>query len=84
MGAYRGLAFIIGSEIGYTSFDGSYTWIGTAKLFGIAAGLLPAVPRCSRSAIGLLMHRTVFGRRCYAVGSNRDRRLGRPASTSRG
>ena len=26
MGAYRGLAFIIGSETGYTSFDGSYTF----------------------------------------------------------
>ena len=34
MGAYRGLAFIIGSEYGYTAFDGSYTFVGSTKLFG--------------------------------------------------
>ncbi len=69
MGAYRGLAFIIGTEMGYTSFDASYTWMGTAKLFNVVPMsfilfLLLAV------AIGLLMHRSVFGKRSYAVGSN--------------
>jgi rhamnose transport system permease protein len=69
MGAYRGLAFIIGSELGYTSFDASYTWVGTAKLFRIlpVSFLLFLVLAI---AIGLLMHRTVFGQRCYAAGSN--------------
>jgi rhamnose transport system permease protein len=69
MGAYRGLAFIIGSELGYTSFDPSYTWIGSAKLWKT----LPVsflVFLALAIATGLLMHRTVFGRRCYAAGSN--------------
>ena len=47
MGAFRGLAFIIGSETGYTSFDDSYLFVGSEKLFGAAAGLLSPVP-CAR------------------------------------
>ena len=69
MGAYRGLAFIIGSELGYTSFDGSYTWIGTAKLWKtLPVSFLMFLALAI--GIGLLMHRTVFGRRCYAGGTN--------------
>ena len=69
MGAYRGLAFIIGTDMGYTSFDAAYTWLGTAKLFNIVPVsfllfLLLAV------AIGLLTHRSVFGKRSFAIGSN--------------
>jgi rhamnose transport system permease protein len=71
MGAFRGLAFIIGSETGYTAFDGSYTFVGSSQLFGLlpvsfVLFLVLAV------AIGLLMHRTVFGERCYAVGNNKE------------
>lgn len=71
MGAYRGLAFIIGSETGYTSFDAAYTFVGSAKLFGTLPAsfvlfLLVAI------GIGILMRRTVFGRRCYSVGNNQD------------
>ena len=33
MGAYRGLAFIIGSETGYTAFEATYTLIGSKKLW---------------------------------------------------
>ena len=71
MGAYRGLAFIIGSETGYTAFDSAYTFIGSKKLWGalpvsFLVFLLVAI------AVGFLMHRTVFGRRCYAVGNNKD------------
>jgi rhamnose transport system permease protein len=69
MGAYRGLAFIIGTDLGYTSFDATYTWVGTARLFG----MLPVsffLFLALAIGIGLLMHRTVFGRRCYAAGSN--------------
>jgi rhamnose transport system permease protein len=69
MGAYRGLAFIIGSEFGYTSFDSTYTWIGSTKLFGMLPVSFPIFLALAL-AIGLLMHRTVFGRRCYAAGSN--------------
>lgn len=71
MGAFRGLAFIIGSETGYTSFSESYTWIGSTKLWGI----LPVsfvVFLLAALGIGFLMHRTVFGRHCYSVGNNKE------------
>jgi rhamnose transport system permease protein len=71
MGAYRGLAFIVGSELGYTSFQPAYTWVGQAKLFGMVpvSFLLFLVLAI---AIGILMHRTVFGRRSFAVGLNQS------------
>ncbi len=69
MGAYRGLAFIIGSELGYTSFDEAYTWVGSTKLWGSlpVSFLLFLV---LAAAVVILMHRTVFGARCYAIGNN--------------
>src|SRR5579871_5112221 len=32
MGAFRGLAFILGSETGYTSFDDPYLYVGSEQL----------------------------------------------------
>src|SRR4029077_8776076 len=34
MGAFRGLAFILGSETGYTDFDDSYLYVGSEPGFG--------------------------------------------------
>jgi rhamnose transport system permease protein len=71
MGAFRGLAFIMGSETGYTSFDDSYLFVGSEKLFGalpVSFLLLLAVSL----AVGALARLTVFGRRCYAVGLNKE------------
>jgi rhamnose transport system permease protein len=71
MGAFRGLAFIIGSEPGYTSFDDPYVFIGSTKLFGtlpVSFFVFVAVA----IVVGLLMHRSVFGRRCFAVGNNKE------------
>jgi rhamnose transport system permease protein len=72
MGAYRGLAFIIGSERGYTDFDDSYVWVGSQHVLG---EILPA--SCvlffiASIGVGFLMHYTVFGRRCFAIGHNKD------------
>ena len=71
MGAYRGLAFIIGSETGYTAFDATYTFVGSKKLWG-ALPVSFLVFLLVALAIGFLMHSTVFGRRCYAVGNNKE------------
>jgi len=71
MGAYRGLAFIIGSETGYTDFDASYAYVGATRL----GGLVPVsflVFLALALAVGFLMERTVFGRRCYSVGNNKE------------
>jgi rhamnose transport system permease protein len=71
MGAYRGLAFILGSETGYTDFDDSYLYVGSEQVFGsvpvsFILFLVIAV------AVGVLMRRTAFGRRCYAIGLNKE------------
>ncbi len=70
MGAYRGLAFIIGSEVGYTGFDDEYKWLGAAM---VAEGPVPVmllVFGAAALAFAVLVHLTPFGRRCVAVGSN--------------
>jgi len=70
MGAYRGFAFIIGSEVGYTGFDTSYLWLGTATI-GKTQIPVQLVVFCVIAVVFLvLMHFTTFGRRCYAVGNN--------------
>jgi len=71
MGAFRGLAFILGSETGYTSFDDSYLYVGSEELLGSLP--ISFVLFCGVAlAVGVLMRRTVFGRRCYAVGLNKE------------
>jgi len=69
-GAYRGLAFIIGSEVGYTGFDDRYKWLGAAKL---GTGSVPVMLVVFVGAVlvfWVLMHYTTFGRRCFAIGNN--------------
>ena len=72
MGAFRGLAFIVGTEVGYTDFDDSYLHVGSDQVF---LGIVPIsliLFLIAAFAVGLLMHGTVFGRRCYAVGNNEE------------
>jgi rhamnose transport system permease protein len=71
MGAFRGFAFIVGTEVGYTDFNDSYLYVGSqqvADVVPVSFVLFLAV------ALGLsfLMHGTVFGRRCFAVGNNKE------------
>ena len=72
MGAFRGLAFIVGTEVGYTDFDDPYTHLGSDQVLG---GIVPISLILFLGAaliVAFLMHGTVFGRRCYAVGNNQD------------
>lgn len=70
MGAYRGLAFIIGSEAGYTGFDAKYKWLGAAKLGSSSVPVMLIVFIGVVLVFGALMHYTTFGRRCFAIGNN--------------
>ena len=72
MGAYRGLAFIIGSERGYTDFDDSYLWVGSERVLGDIVPVAFILFVAAALVVGFVMHNTVFGRRCYAVGHNKD------------
>jgi rhamnose transport system permease protein len=71
MGAYRGLAFIIGSEVGYTDFDDTYLWLGSEYLYGVVPVSL-IVFAIMAIVVWFLMHRTVYGRRCFSIGLNTD------------
>lgn len=72
MGAYRGLAFIIGSEIGYTDFDDPYLYVGSTFFFGETVPVSLLLFIAIIAAFGFLVHRTIFGRRCFAVGNNKE------------
>jgi rhamnose transport system permease protein len=72
MGAYRGLAFIIGSEVGYTDFDDAYLWVGSTNVFGDTVPVSLLIFAALAAAVGFLLHRTVFGRQCFSIGLNRD------------
>ncbi len=71
MGAYRGLAFIIGSEMGYTGFNDRYLFPGSVDVLGIVPMSLIVFVFIAL-AMSFLIHETVFGRRCFAVGRNKD------------
>ncbi len=70
--AYRGLAFLLpDGEYGYasTAFGEDYFWIGGTKLWGsLPVGLV--VLAVTAIGIGLLVHRTTYGRWTYAIGNN--------------
>jgi len=70
MGAYRGLAFIIGSEVGYTSFNGQYLWLGASNIGKSAIPTMLVVYLFCAAVFVALAHFTTFGRRCFAVGNN--------------
>jgi rhamnose transport system permease protein len=57
--------------MGYTDFNDSYLYVGSEQAFGsvpVSFILFLAIA----VAVGVLMRRTVFGRRCYAIGLNRE------------
>jgi rhamnose transport system permease protein len=72
MGAYRGLAFIIGSEVGYTDFDDAYVWVGSTSLFPDVVPVSLLIFAGLAALVWFLLHRTVFGRQCFSIGLNRD------------
>jgi rhamnose transport system permease protein len=72
MGAYRGLAFIIGTEKGYTDFDDTYLWVGTERVLGDIIPVSFLLFFFLAIAVGFVMHRTVFGRRAFSVGNNEE------------
>ena len=80
MGAFRGLAFILGSETGYTNFGNSYLYVGSEQAFGLVpiSFILFLVIAL---AVGVLMRRTVLGAAATRSAST-GRRRGRRASTS--
>ena len=82
MGAFRGLAFIVGTEVGYTDFGDPYLYVGSELIAGVVPVsfvlfLIVAL------GVSFLMHGTVFGPPLLCGRQRTGRRLGSPESTSR-
>lgn len=70
MGAYRGLAFIIGSVMGYTDFSDPYLYVGSEQ-WGDGIPVSLVLFAVVAVVAGITTHGTVFGRRLFAIGNNR-------------
>lgn len=66
MGAYRGLAYIVGGETGFSAFSSSYSYLGSGLVGPAPVSLLLFIVLAL--VFGLLMSATVFGRHSYAIG----------------
>jgi rhamnose transport system permease protein len=67
LAAYRGLAFIIGGDKGYTGFDDTYLWLGRTT-----SPIAPAIVLFGITAIvlAIVMSRSNFGAYCYTIGNS--------------
>jgi rhamnose transport system permease protein len=70
MGAFRGVAFIIGSEVGYTGFSDSYKYLGGTLIGETEIPLMLPVFFMVVALFIVILHFTIFGRRIYAIGNN--------------
>ena len=70
MGAWRALALLFGGQEGYAGFDASYIWLGSAAFFDFLVPASLLLMTLVFVAVAFVMHRTVFGRVLYVVGSN--------------
>jgi rhamnose transport system permease protein len=67
MGAYRGLAYVLGGEAGYSAFDSTYLWLGSASIFYPVSLEFLA---CACLMFAILMHASRYGRWFFAVGAS--------------
>jgi rhamnose transport system permease protein len=67
MGAYSGLAYVIGGEQGYSAFPDSFTWLGGSDLGIVPVSLIVFCLMAVTAAVTL--RSTVFGRFSYAIGA---------------
>ncbi len=68
LGIARGLALVITGGVSHPVLSPMFLYIGNAKLFGLPIPLYFVI--VTFLVIGIMMHRTVFGRHVYAIGGN--------------
>jgi len=68
LGAYRGLAYVIGGEAGFSDLPDSYTYLGSQRLGIVPLSLLVFLLLAAIAAV--VMSATSFGRCSYAIGNN--------------
>jgi rhamnose transport system permease protein len=69
MSLFRGIAYgVLGDEV-LKSYPPSFAWFGQGYVFGAVSFEL-VVFAVTALAAGVFLHRTMFGRRLYAIGAN--------------
>jgi len=72
MAAYSGLAFVILSGEGVATFPAGFTKFGGGYLASNELPIALLVMLGFAAGLGILLHRTRFGRYLFAIGSNRE------------
>ena len=72
LAAYRGIAFLIHSGEGVSTFPVRFTNIGAGYFWGGQVPIALPVFLGTALVLGFLLHATRFGRYLYALGSNRE------------
>lgn len=69
MSLYRGIAYIILGDQAYTGYPAAFAWFGQGYVWWVFTFEL-ALFAVMAAAYAVLLHRTSFGRRVYAIGNN--------------
>lgn len=69
---YRGIAYVLLGDQAARGYPSSFTYIGQGKVFGTPVPFSMALFIVLAIVFGLVLHKTVFGRYLYSIGSNED------------
>lgn len=69
---YRGIAYVLLGDQAARGYPAAFTYLGQGKLFGSPAPFSLAVFLFFTIIFGLVLHKTIFGRFLYAIGSNQE------------
>ncbi len=69
MSLFRGISFIVLGDKAYTGYPESFAWFGQGYVFWVFSFEFVLFVVLAL-VYGILLHRTSFGRRVYAIGSN--------------
>jgi len=69
---YRGLAYVMLGDQAARNYPASFTYIGQGTLPGTPVPFSLLLFSVAAVIFGLVLHKTVFGRYLYAIGSNQD------------
>lgn len=69
MSLFRGIAFIVLGDQSFKGYPKSFSWFGQGYVWGVISFELALFALCA-VLYWVLLHRTNFGRRVYAIGNN--------------
>ncbi|MBD3305228.1 ABC transporter permease [candidate division KSB3 bacterium] len=69
---YRGMAFVMLGDIPVKGYPAAFTYIGQGYIAGTPVPVPLIIFLIAAVLFGLLLHKTSFGRKVYAIGNNED------------